>query len=696
MSHELTRWFNVLSHPDGLPITSKATDPEKAPVNTKRPPSFQTSLTHYFSTTHTRPCHINRLPHELLEEIFSYMPYSFGQGLFTAKHIQPMQLPDPDDERSHILSAEEEEEMRTSNGSGQGDCLAELFFLNGCLRFCSNRYWNFLSIMRVCKRWNATIRMSPRIWSSIPSFTEGDVRRAVELSQSTSLYLFRIESHKDWPSKECFTSVLSSEVARVREIWLDREIMRLADWGPGSIFDVLSSHEAPQLRRLRLLAHRDNHELNTDSWTSTVFPSLTLVDMRAITMSSSCALLSPTLTELVLTDCHINWTSAAAPVYLLARLPLLEVFDLFHTPLPFDLGHRSFTAPSEIVYPLTTRLRVIGLDGSLRSIHRVLDLIQCPPGEKRISLSYRHSPGDVGTAHDIAWACEHIRSLALLFPTNFTFPGLEIGFDLEKRIIRTWSRIPDEGYRWNKVTSNPCITVEHQWPDTSDSIAVDVLSLATRMHEPFIVNIPNMIMDIEVEGWLVNINNANFTPETIYAHIASYLPKTTELRLRGAAAHSFLPWLMTKTKTPIFPPLRCLELSAVNLQECIDVREPHPTHILFAVLWAFLHLDELREMKTTVGFGGDRLFGEVSLTPSMETELAVLLGSHLCVQQSFYHVDEEVEIEVRRTPGESEETLTMHAGGDTLNIIGLRLESPRPISPLEAKVRGLERYWRKA
>lgn len=569
-----------------------------------------------------------------------------------------------------------DDEDRSMRVSGQGECLAQLLFSDGCLRFCTNADWEFLALLQVCRRWNATIRASPCFWASIPSMTEGVVRRSVALSQSAPLDLFRISLQKYWPSLECFVSVVSSEISRVRVIWLEVQEFESDRWASGPIFSVLASAEAPQLRRLRLLSHNALCDLNTNGWISTAFPSLRFVELSTINMQPSCALFSITLTELILTDCRISWNSPAELVRLLARLPLLEAFLLMRTPLPSGLDHPYFSPPPELNYPLNTRLQAVGLEGSLRAIHRILELLSFPPGRKRIYLSYLHQPSGLGTVHEISRACEHFETLALSFPADFRFPSVFVNYDLEQNMIETCSRLPDIGYGWQKVTSNPYVQIMHSWPGASSgSMVEEILSLATRAYATFMRhNCRGSTMElwIEVIGWLVDDENAAFTADRCYAWIQEYLPKVTELHLTGEAALSFFPWLFSRSASSVFPQLGYLEFARISLLDHIDEADADPANLVFKYIWAFLHIPEVVKMKPTVMLGGATVFNEVVLVPSMRAEFARLLGPRLKVRQLIYS-KETVEIEVWRPTGELNETLIVRSEGCTSTITSPRI-----------------------
>lgn len=134
-----------------------------------------------------RPCYINALPPELLMEILAYLPSIYNA--YTRVHIDPLLLPDLPGHRDDPIDGDEsdvdskERLYRVTNHENYGNCLAELYFPHGCLRFCSERRWNFLSVLCVCKRWQAAVRTCPGFWNTIDDI----VRQSLQLSGSLPL-----------------------------------------------------------------------------------------------------------------------------------------------------------------------------------------------------------------------------------------------------------------------------------------------------------------------------------------------------------------------------------------------------------------------------------------------------------------------------------------------------------------------------
>ncbi|KZV64394.1 hypothetical protein PENSPDRAFT_757275 [Peniophora sp. CONT] len=675
-----------------------------------QPVLFQTTLTHHsFRINFKNPCFINMLPPELLMEILSYLPSV--SNLKVRVHADPSKLSD-----SGANDSEEVEDDDDSNPgwyrmglaqccNGYGNCLAELRFRNGCARFCSSQPWNFLDVLRVCKRWHTISYANPQFWTNIAIQNFDTVVRSLVLSGSLPLTIISSNSTREekrqWPSLEALELALD-QLSRVRVLDMFFISFNHVQWEfwTEPVISRLRRLPATQLNSLRLKLLRSHSDrlvrIRTETWVEQSFPALRTLELSAAKIYAPCALLVQSLTELSLVDCEAPWKSAADFLHTFAGLSQLRSLSITKTENPKDFDDERLNVPRNLSLPIPMdHLRFIELQGSFRFVNRVLSAFVFPLDSTTLKLQYQHDDFGVSFGADpddaLAKTLHLFTSYALAIPTGTYFNEVNLDFDLDERFIEITLSQPDP--------SGVSVQLKHTWTEANDRHAGDILNFVRQTSTPLFSSKRTASLIILLTGRFDEIaeSSPTFTPDACYDWIAG-LSALRLIRLSSQAIPTFIAWMVRRLNTAagllpsgdeeeseskedarepgserlwhrrrypwmsepkpkpkiepklLFPDLRRLILNECNLGETINEdKDSSPEDILFSHLWLYLHAQQ-----------PELVLIDTELTHRMLHELRRKLYPARLDERSVYPVDDNPYIRVSHAWRDSGEELDVY------------------------------------
>ncbi|VDB84955.1 unnamed protein product [Peniophora sp. CBMAI 1063] len=633
-------------------------------------------------------------------EILSYLP-SVAEGANVRIHTDPLPLPVLDEDADNheddgpqnegedddnMMDFNEYDLQRARRSADYGTCLAELYFRNGCARFCMSARWNYLDVVRVCKHWKETVYACPQFWANITPHDRGSVSRSLTLSRNLPLDIIVDASSGTKRSLMAFDLILRA-LHRIRDLEIrtySTDSLSRATWAK-TLVDRLAESPAPRLGSLRINSRYTSamqYPMLTTDWVEQEFPSLRVLQLSAIEMYSPCALLAPTLTELQLADCIPPWETASAFFETFSRLPQLEILVLARCPNPSDFDKERPPVPSSTSLPILLRyLTSIELDGSFRFINRVLSAFAFPLGATSLKLSYTYDERGVDLGHDspaeLTRVYDKFASYAREMQPGMHFSHASCDFDLDDN----WIEITLERDDPTKVI----VSLRHTWDEHLHRHVGDILAFVRRTSGALFSRTDDTAVELDITGDFEPITAASptFTLEACLELLAG-LNGLSWLRLSSEAAYAFIPWMIHRLHTTAnippaeqdgdtldtadtnpddalwmvharddlqrrsaakrqskvdptlpFPSLRTLALSECNLGESIHEDDSRPEDILFSYLWLYLHSQQPRLILDTV-----------ELTQRMLEELRRKLGPEHLLERDIVTEEDDPHINV--------------------------------------------------
>ncbi|VDB87534.1 unnamed protein product [Peniophora sp. CBMAI 1063] len=594
---------------------------EMMPKELRKPAhSFQATLVQFpgfASLSKPRPCYINAIPSELLMEVLVYLPSVMDA--YTRVHIDPLMLPSDDegsgDEVDEDDSDDDSDEDFTHDTiceaeaqEGYGDCLAERHHRRGCLLFCSQRRWNYLNVLRVCKTWQAIALSCPAFWTTIAKHNAHTVELSLRLSGNLPLYLNADTT--PWPSVNSLLRSLN-HLPRIRTLSLssgsrDAHVVHAIPY----LNDYFMSYSAALLEELRLdFSNRGMPSwLTTTNWVQRTFPVLKVLDLNYISLSGTCTLLSHSLTELSLTRCVAPWETTAELLDVLHSLPLLVHLTIAEMDHPPDLGADDPPSLANIVLPVRMRhLRSLGLQGPTLCISRLLTMTETPL-TMDLDLKYEHRAIPPAAAVEIGHTYAVFDLIGNAMPDDAYFKDITLFINLAERSI-------EFSFGCLKNPSNrPCteeMTHLHTWSMVEDTIFPSTWAFTQRIAAPFlprITHVEEISMGIILHRYTTGAAISLSLPPKCFSSVLD-VTGLTYLLLEFDAAMEFLPWIvrlmydvtatdgfhssaeLKSTPSPL-PNLSKLKLADCNMACLMPLNNLYlsaPSDTLFSYLWLFLH-----------------------------------------------------------------------------------------------------------